>query len=406
MTVSVKNPISVYIHIPFCVSKCHYCDFNSIGMGKSPIPENSYIEDLARELGRWTEVLNPKFSFAARTVFFGGGTPSMFSAAGLGEVLSDLRHKIPLEADVEISLEMNPKTADRLKMKELRQAGIQRLSIGVQTLEEGLLKSLARAHTAQDALRTLQWAFESGFERVNIDLMYGLPNQTRSHLESTLAELRDFPLRHLSAYELIVEPETPFYDRYLQGNLALPDSEGVLAMREQIERFAALKGMHPYEVSNYASLGQESRHNRHYWNYDSFLGLGAGAVSFLRKEELSEAAQVHWDLAAHESLYGIRFMNPRDLADYSKQGGPLFGAAVEPIDIKVAMGEFLMVGLRKTAGVSFADFEEKFARPLPDSFKSTIQAAKQKGWMESDSRSCRFTPQGMLMSNEVLQNFL
>lgn len=402
----VMGKISLYIHIPFCVSKCHYCDFNSIGLGRSPAPEADYVEALRRELGRWDEALAPGARKGWDTVFFGGGTPSLFTPESIGQVLEDSRRIAPIEADAEITLELNPKTAAPDKMRGFREAGCNRLSIGVQTLDEGLLADLARAHNGEDALQALDWAFAAGFERVSGDLMYGLPKQGLDQLEATLRGLERFPLQHLSAYELIVEEGTPFYDRYLQGRLPLPETEEVLAMRDKIEAFGCSKGMGPYEVSNYACAGHESRHNLHYWDYDSFVGIGAGAVSFLRVSELSPEALRRLGVEPMPGLYGLRLSNPRGLTQYQAAAGGWEGVEVERVEREVAFGEFMMMGLRKRRGIRFSDFEKKFAVPFPEAFRSSLSAAQEKGWIELLREGCRFTESGVLFSNEVLKEFL
>lgn len=398
--------ISLYIHIPFCVSKCHYCDFNSLGLGRSPAPESEYVAALKKELGRWREGLAEKAREGLSTVFFGGGTPSLFSAESIDSLLQEAKRLAPLEPECEVTLELNPKTAVLEKMRGFLDAGCNRLSIGVQTLDEDLLATLARAHGAEDALQALEWAFAAGFKHVNADLMYGLPRQNLVQIEDTLGRLRHFPLRHLSAYELIVEEGTPFYDRYLQGRLPLPETEEVLAMRELIADFGRSKGMLPYEVSNYACLGEESRHNLHYWDYDSFVGIGAGAVSFLRAEELHPELFSKLSGNADEGIYGFRITNPCGVAEYSASVQSWEAPSYELIKLEEAYGEFMMMGLRKRAGIRFRDFEKKFLRPFPPAFLGVLSQAKEKGWMELDAGGARFTEAGVLFSNEILREFL
>ncbi|MCC6271836.1 MAG: radical SAM family heme chaperone HemW [Deltaproteobacteria bacterium] len=398
--------LALYIHIPFCVSKCHYCDFNSIGLGRSAAPEGEYVAALGREIGRWAEALAPEVRGGFDTVFFGGGTPSLFAPESIGKLLREARRLGPLEPGAEVTLELNPKTAAPEKMCGFREAGCNRLSVGVQTLDEGLLADLARAHDATDALQALEWAFAAGFERVSGDLMYGLPRQTLGQLEDTLRRLEGFPLRHLSAYELIVEEGTPFYDRYLKGRLPLPETEEVLAMRERIAAFGCAKGMGAYEVSNYACAGHESRHNLHYWDYDSFVGLGAGAVSFLRLSELNGATLSRLGVEPSPGLYGLRLANPRGLSEYDAGAGLWTGVEVEPIARAAAFGEFMMMGLRKRRGIRFADFEQKFAAPFPAAFREALARAREWGWVALEAGGARFTEAGMLFSNEVLREFL
>ncbi len=397
---------SLYSHIPFCVSKCHYCDFNSLGMGRAPLPEAEYLAALLGELGRWAGALAPGLREGIATVFFGGGTPSLFHPESIHAVLRALPQLAELVPGTETTLELNPKTAQPDKMRGFREAGCNRLSIGVQTLDAGLLGDLARAHDAEDALQALEWAFAAGFERISADLMYGLPRQTLAQVASTLEGLARFPLRHLSAYELIVEEGTPFYDRYLQGRLPLPQTEEVLAMRGLIEGYLRGRGLHPYEISNYAGPGQESRHNLHYWDYDSFVGIGAGAVSFLRAEELEGETLRRLGISPQQGLYGLRLTNPRGLSAYQASVGDWRGVEVEAVSRDAAMAEFMMMGLRKSRGIRFQDFEAKFSAAFPPAFRRVLERGGERGLVESDGAGCRFTPEGLLLSNEILQEFL
>ncbi|HKX12205.1 MAG TPA: radical SAM family heme chaperone HemW, partial [bacterium] len=357
--------LSLYIHIPFCVSKCHYCDFNSAGIGRSSVPEAEYLAALRREMVRWAGLLGPGASDRFDTVFFGGGTPSLFSPEGIDAILSDSERLRPRGSGAEVSLELNPKTADLAKMRGFREAGVGRLSIGVQTLDPSLLAELGRAHSPDEALQALSWGLEAGFEKLSIDLMYGLPKQEMSQLETTLARLEAYPLRHLSAYELIVEEETPFYDRHLQNRLPLPPEPEVEAMRRRLEQFAFAKGMKAYEISNYASEGAEARHNLHYWNYDSFVGAGAGAVSFLKVSELVPEFPAILGVEAGADAFAIRLTNPRGLADYQGSSQSWERVEVESISRSLAQAEFMMMGLRKRQGVAYADFEACFGEPFP-----------------------------------------
>lgn len=398
--------LSAYIHIPFCVSKCHYCDFNSVGLGKNAVPEVAYLQDLKKEPQAWCQVLPDSARAGFSTVFFGGGTPSLFSPEAIAAIFQELNVLAPLEPNVETTLELNPKTADFSKMRGFRRVGIGRLSIGVQTLEEELLKPLARAHSAAEALQALEWAFEAEFPQINLDLMYALPEQDLSQLQSTLKKLERFPLRHLSAYELIWEEGTPFYDLLLQGRLSAAPEDSVLQMHREIHSFARDRGMHSYEVSNFSAAGNESRHNLHYWDYDSFIGWGAGAVSFLRTEEISAEAKRAWGFPDSRQIYGVRLTRPKPLAEYSAVADQLEGFQVEWIDTATAAGEFMMMGLRKISGIRFEDFAEKFSFSFPGHFQERITNMIGRGWMWADSVGCGLTETGMLVSNEVLQGFL
>ncbi|HKY62280.1 MAG TPA: radical SAM family heme chaperone HemW [bacterium] len=397
--------LSLYIHIPFCVSKCHYCDFNSAGIGRSALPEAEYLAALRREMGRWSGLLGPGAADRFDTVFFGGGTPSLFSAAGIEAVLTEAESLRPRRAGAEVSLELNPKTADLAKMRGFQQAGVNRLSIGVQTLDPGLLAELGRAHDPEEALQALSWGLDAGFEKLSIDLMYGLPKQEMRQLEATLAGLETYPLRHLSAYELIVEEETPFYDRHLRNRLPLPPEPDVEAMRRRVEQFAFAKGMKAYEISNYAAEGAEARHNLHYWNYDSFVGLGSGAVSLLKISELDPGFPSRLGAKAGPEAFALRLTNPRGLAEYQRTARCWDRVEVESISRPQAQGEFMMMGLRKREGVAYADFEACFGEPFPSDFAALVKRGEARGWIEADAAGCRFTEAGLALSNEFLREF-
>jgi Coproporphyrinogen III oxidase and related Fe-S oxidoreductases len=252
----------------------------------------------------------------------------------------------------------------------------------------------------------LEWGLQTGFSGLSIDLMYALPGQELMHLNNTLAQLRDYPLSHLSAYELIWEEGTPFYEQWKRGQRAPSEEDLVLRMADRIENFCEARGLKAYEVSNYARVGHESRHNLQYWDYESFVGLGAGAVSFLRINELSSAAREKFGIGQDGNIYGVRLTRPRPLGDYSARGGSLSGFEVELISIPTAMQEFMMMGLRKTDGIQYAEFGKKFNDPLPPGFLKTIDRATHRGWMISDGSGCRLTKTGILMSNEVLGEFI
>jgi putative oxygen-independent coproporphyrinogen III oxidase len=397
--------LSLYIHIPFCVSKCHYCDFNSAGIGRASVPETEYLAALRREMDRWSGILGAAADPCFDTVFFGGGTPSLFSPEGIGQILADSAGIRPRRAGAEVTLELNPRTADFDKMRGFLKAGCNRLSIGVQTLDPELLSELGRAHDPEEALQAMSWGLEAGFDKLSIDLMYGLPKQEMRQLEATLTRLEKFPLKHLSAYELIVEEETPFYDRYRKNRLPLPGEAEVEAMRRCMEQFAFAKGMQAYEISNYAAAGAEAEHNLHYWNYDSFIGLGAGAVSFLKISELGSDFRASLGDRIEKDSFALRLTNPRSLQEYQATAAIWDKVEIESISPAQAQAEFMMMGLRKRGGIAYADFEARFGRDFPKDFAALVQSGSERGWIEAESGSCRFTELGMALSNEFLQDF-
>jgi oxygen-independent coproporphyrinogen-3 oxidase len=410
--------ISRYLHIPFCLSKCHYCDFYSLGWGKAPIPEEEFCGALRQEWEQRRQELFPSTLEPVPTVFFGGGTPSLLSPDAVGKILEEIPlsrgERVPegrvngsiVTVVTEVTLELNPKTADRRKLEEFKRLGVNRVSMGVQSLDDGILEKLGRAHSAREALESLEMALEAGFDGVNVDIMYGLPYQTLEHLHHTLAGLAPFPLTHLSAYELILEEGTPFYEFYRYDRKPLPNTEAILQMRSAIESFAQRKGMAIYEISNWARSGEECRHNLRYWDYESFLGLGPGAVSFLRWEQLGAELQGHWQDYFGAIPYGLRWTNPRDLRRYMERPEFLNPASLEWISPDTARAEFMMMGLRKADGIRYGDFQKKFQISLPEIFRQGMEHARKRGWVLEDEEGIRLTDLGRQFSNEVMQEFL
>jgi putative oxygen-independent coproporphyrinogen III oxidase len=400
--------VSLYIHIPFCLSKCHYCDFYSLGWGRAPIPEDKYCRALRQEWQRRQQALTSSALAKIPTVFFGGGTPSLFSPEAIGKILRTVtEEESAVESAVtEVTLELNPKTADRKKLEGFKQVGINRVSMGLQSLDDQILEKLGRAHSAQEALESLTLALEAGLEGVNVDIMYGLPYQDLKKITDTLVRLTKFPLTHLSAYELILEEHTPFYDLYRYDQRPLPDSDLILQMRSAIDQFAEQKGMSLYEISNWANPGQECRHNLRYWDYESFLGLGAGAVSFLQWEELGSDLQARGENSNGEIPYGLRWTNPHDLRKYLEQPGDLPNESLEWISRDTAQAEFMMMGLRKAEGIRYRDFEKKFQISFPENFQQALEKSQRKGWVSLHDDGVQLTDLGRQFSNEILQEFL
>lgn len=392
--------ISLYVHIPYCLSKCPYCDFFSVGWGEAPLPERDFLKSLDRETERWSHWLLG--AETAGTLFFGGGTPSLLSARTVEGLLESTRRFFPWYDSIEVTLEMNPKTADPKKLQDLRRAGVNRISMGVQSLEDSLLKILGRAHSRKEALESLEWVLAAGFDSCNVDLMYGLPDQTEGHLGATLETLAAYPLPHLSAYELILEEDTPFFERYRYEAKPLPEGETVLAMRTMVEDFARGQGMQRYEISNFARPGNECRHNLAYWNYDSFVGLGPSAVSFLRLEQLSGDFFRDFPLPREETPpYGVRLTNPRESRPRTSKRAE--AVSVEWISRETAALEYFMLGLRKAQGICLQDFVRRFSQDPPAHFAAAMAVAQSRGWMEFSGSRTRLTPQGVVMSNEVIQ---
>ncbi len=265
----IPPPLSLYIHFPWCVHKCPYCDFNSHAI-RAEVPETAYVEALLRDL---EQALPAVWGRTVQTVFMGGGTPSLFSARAIDRLLSGVRARLPLSPAAEITLEANPGTLEQEKFAGYRQAGVNRLSIGVQSLNDTHLQALERIHDAAQAVRAAETARQAGFEEINLDLMFGLPGQTTSQSNDDLLAAIELQPTHLSWYQLTLEPNTRFYARPPQ----LPDNDRLWDMQEQGHSQLAAHGYTQYEVSAFAQPGRRCRHNLNYWRFGDYIGIGAGA---------------------------------------------------------------------------------------------------------------------------------
>lgn len=322
------------------------------------------------------------------TIFVGGGTPTALDIRQLDFLLTSIHNSLPFVADdVEFTLEANPNELSREKLQLLKEAGVNRLSIGVQTFDDELLKHIGRTHRQTDVLRALETAKAVGFSNVSIDLMYGLPGQTIAQLQADLALAFSLDVQHISAYSLIIEPKTVFYNLMRKGNLSLPDQEEEAEMYEEIMKKMEENKYNQYELSNYTRPGFESRHNLTYWNNEEYYGIGAGAHSYVN---------------------GTRKVNARPLKKYIEliQQGKLPYIEHHEVSETERMEEEMFLGLRKIEGVAKQRFYEKFHRSVHDVFAEVIENEKEKGLLEETATHLRLTHRGKLLGNEVFQSFL
>ncbi|HEX9787636.1 MAG TPA: radical SAM family heme chaperone HemW, partial [Candidatus Binatia bacterium] len=273
----MRSPFSLYIHIPYCVSKCPYCDFNSHVVAE--IPEVNYADALLRELEHYGNLEDWR-GRTVQSIFFGGGTPSTFKPTSIGKLLAWVAATFPINLDCEITLEANPGTVDSDKFFGYRDAGVNRISVGVQSFQPKLLKFLGRAHTADEACKALDTVRQAGFDNFSFDLIYANPGQSLNELEADLDTALEFQPPHLSAYNLTFEEGTPFYHEYRAGRMKSLSEDEEIAMAELIETKCSGAGLSRYEISNYSRRGWHSRHNVNYWRGGDYLGLGAGAHSY------------------------------------------------------------------------------------------------------------------------------
>jgi putative oxygen-independent coproporphyrinogen III oxidase len=385
----MSAPFSLYIHIPYCVSKCPYCDFNSHVV--ADIPEENYTDALLRELEHYGNMPDWR-GRTAQSIFFGGGTPSTFQAQSIGKLLAWAAATFPIEADCEITLEANPGTVDSAKFFGCHEAGVNRISVGVQSFQPGLLQFLGRIHSADEAKNALGIVKQAGFDNFSLDLIYANPGQTIAGLENDLDAALAFEPPHLSAYNLTFEEGTPFHREYRAGRMTSLSEDEELAMAELIESKLGRAGLSRYEISNYARPNHESRHNANYWRCGDYLGLGAGAHSYLRNAG---------------GVTGRRWSNEKNPAKYMAQIDQTGQAVVEreEIDRDKAVGEFMFLGLRMTQGISTKAFHKRF-RKFPWEFYPRI-----KDWIEGDllvvTQGClRLTKKGLMVANSIFVEFM
>ena len=373
-------PLSLYVHLPWCVRKCPYCDFNSHAAGPE-LPEEAYVDALLADLDA---DLGAAHGRELTSIFFGGGTPSLFSARALGRLLDGVNRRLDFAADIEITLEANPGTFEQAKFVDYRALGINRLSIGVQSFQSDQLQALGRIHDGAEAIRAAAMARRAGFDNFNLDLMHGLPGQD---VEGALADLRQaiaLEPTHLSWYQLTVEPNTVFWSQPPE----IPEDDILWDIQEAGQALLAGAGFAQYETSAYARDGRRARHNLNYWSFGDFLGIGAGAHA-----KLSDPAGVI-----------RRSWKTRLPKDYLAADKP-FQAGERVLEAAELPFEFMMNALRLTGGVPAELFEQRTGLPL-GSIEEACAAARGAGLLDEDVRILGPTARGQLFLNDLLQHFL
>lgn len=377
----------IYIHIPYCVKKCPYCDFNSYGVGRR-IPEFEYTGALIAELEMYSDVI-PRYP--PTSIFFGGGTPSLFSSESIRRVIEKiLEITSPLESP-EVSIEINPKTADLAKLISLKAAGVNRVSLGVQSFSEKKLKFLGRINSPDDSIRILEDVVKAGFTNFNVDLMYGCSFETPKEWRSELDKIRDFDGTHVSAYCLTIEEDTEFAGLYCEGKLILPDDETLSDMIPLTRDVLEGEGYSQYEVSNFAKPGFECRHNMLYWRGENYIGIGAGAHS-----HLEEATGTEW---------GIRWANLKNPSIYMKKifedDKPV--AFTEHLDRQTALKDRVLMGLRLGEGIDLVKIEDRFSVNL---MSKRLDYLVDDEFIEFSDNRLRFSKKGFLVSDSIIYKIL
>ena len=384
-----SEPFSLYIHIPYCISKCPYCDFNSHVVAQ--IPEAGYTDALLRELGYFGEDSDWR-GRTLQSIFFGGGTPSTFQPTSIGKLLAWAAATFPIANDCEITMEANPGTVDAAHFAGYRDAGVNRISVGVQSFQPKLLKFLGRVHSADEAEKALNIVKQSGFDNFSFDLIYANPGQTLADLEADLDTALEFNPPHLSAYNLTFEEGTPFHHEYRAGRMANLDEDVEIAMAELIDAKLGAAGLKRYEISNYARPWFHSRHNVNYWHNGDYLGLGAGAHSYRRNDD---------------GVTGRRWNNEKSPAKYMTQINDTRQAVVEreSIDAHKAAAEFMFLGLRMTEGIRADAFRQRFGQAARQ-FYPQIDTWIEGELLMEQGEFLRFTAKGLMLANSIFVHFM
>lgn len=374
---------SAYIHIPFCEHICHYCDFNKMFLKGQPVDE--YLQLLKAEMEL---ALAQSQCEKLSTIYVGGGTPTSLNEKQLTFFTESIADVLPFDReDVEFTFEANPGDLSKEKLLILKEAGVNRISFGVQSFQEHLLKAIGRTHKVEDVYTSVEYARQAGFENITIDLMYGLPGQTKQDVMASIKQALELELPHISSYSLIVEPKTVFYNLLQKDKLYLPTQDTEAEMYEMLMDTMEEHGLRQYEISNFAKPGFESRHNLVYWNNDEYYGFGAGAHGYVNGERVSN----------HGPLK--KYMEPL------KQG-ELPRLSVHPVPKNERMEEEMFLGLRKTKGVSLERFRERYNQDAGDVFKDQIEELLERGLIECRDGFLSLTRKGKLLGNEVFQSFI
>ncbi|WP_341939180.1 radical SAM family heme chaperone HemW [Marinimicrobium sp. C2-29] len=407
MTASLPlPPLSLYIHIPWCVRKCPYCDFNS-HQADDTLPEADYVAALRADLEHDRPLAQGR---PLQTVFFGGGTPSLLSAQAIGQILEDVNRIIGLAPEAEITLEANPGTFEQERFSGFRAAGVNRLSIGIQSFNEQQLHRLGRIHGRAEALAAVAVARKAGFDNLNLDLMHGLPGQTPEDAYADLAQAIDLAPEHLSWYQLTIEPNTEFYN----SPPVLPEEDSLADIQSRGEAQLAEAGFEQYEVSAYARPNQQARHNLNYWTFGDYLGIGAGAHGKITRPESGQIMRL-WKTRLPKH-YLNKCRDKRDPGDQSDRiasseasdesqtphnpfvaGREFLGAEALPLD-------FMLNALRLNAGVAAGTFTERTGLPL-SALEPQWQALRDKGLVDDQRTHLRTTDLGRRFLNDVLAQF-
>ena len=375
--------LGLYLHFPFCISKCPYCDFNSYQL-KEDNQISSYISALYQEITTYSKKL---IKSNIKTVYLGGGTPTILSGVQIYNILEYCKDKFNIDKNAEITIEANPGTLDGEKLKLLIESGISRLSLGAQSFNNLFLKKLGRIHNTQDIIDSYFFARETGFSNINIDIMFALPDQTTEDLQVTLKKAVSLKPDHLSLYNLTIKPGTEYYNKYKRGKLKLPTEDEEFDMYDWAINFLEESDFEHYEIANFARPHKRSMHNLNYWQNKPYLGIGAGAYSFIK---------------------GYRYMNYENPARYIKEimSGKLPVDNGEKLSLRKRMIETIILGLRTKDGVGNKKFKTRFGVNLNDIFPEQINKLINLGLLQKDNCRTKLTKKGVFLANTVFREFV
>lgn len=380
-----KRELGIYIHIPFCAQKCDYCDFISFPYRLQSEKIKDYIKTTEEEIDSYNVT-----SFNVTTIYIGGGTPSVIPSQYIEEILLKIKQKLEESENltkwkqIEITIEVNPGTTNKTKLETYQKVGINRLSIGLQTTNNKLLKQIGRIHTYEDFLNTYQTAKEVGFENSNVDLMLGLPNQTIQDLKKSLQEVIALNPNHISTYSLIIEEGTPIAKKIEKGELVLPDEELERQMYWYVKNTLELNGYTHYEISNFAKEGKESKHNFNCWKQKEYIGIGVAASSYLNKK---------------------RYSNVNDIKKYIEQKGKE-KIILENQTLEEAKKEYMLLGLRMIKGVSIAEFKQKYGENPIFLYRKELEKMVKQELLIVEEDKIRLTNKGLDFANLVWEEFV
>ena len=373
-----KKEFGVYVHIPFCVRKCNYCDF--LSGPASDMVRRQYVQALTEEIRRTEE----RMSRTVKSIFFGGGTPSMLEPEQMQMILDAIRASFVISPQAEISMEVNPGALQPETLEGYHRAGINRLSMGLQSAHNAELRTLGRIHTYEQFVENYYLARQAGFTNINVDLMLAIPGQTKESLQQSLERVIALRPEHLSVYSLILEEGTPFYER--QDTLSLPEEETEREMYWLTDRYLAVNGYRGYEISNYALPGKECRHNLIYWSDEDYIGFGIGAASY-------------WE--------GGRYQNTEDIGAYLKDSRQQqIRQLIQAPDEQKHLEEYLFLGLRKRAGIELAELNRRFHRPLERLYAKEMKSLTEQGLLQIENGFLRLTERGIDVSNWVFSQWI